>query len=223
MARDWHEWHRAYDMADSPLARRLAVVQQGIRDVLDAGPAGPIAVISMCAGEARDLAGALDGHPRGADVHGRLVELDPVLAATARDHVPPTVDVLAGDAGMSPPYEDAVPANLVLVCGVFGNITDADMAATVRFLPALCAPGATVIWTRHRRPPDMTIEIRRWLSEVGFDEVAFVAPEETAFGIGIHRYAGTPVPFRPHVRMFEFVGYDALTPDVCNGCGFSYE
>src|SRR2546421_1162500 len=203
MSRDWHEWHRAYDTPDSPLARRLAVVQQRIRDALDVAPPGPIAVISMCAGEARDLAGALAGHPRSPDVHGRLVELDPELARRARESFPARVEVLVGDAGMSTAYEDATPADLALVCGVFGNITDGDMERTVRFLPALCARGATVIWTRHRRPPDMTTEIRRWLAELEFDEVAFVAPEGTAFGIGIHRFAGTPVPFRPHVRMFD--------------------
>ncbi len=222
MARDWHEWHRAYDISESPLAQRLAIVQQCIRDALDAAPAGPISVISMCAGEARDLAGALEDHPRARDVHGVLVELDPELARRARENVGPAVDVLVGDAGMSTGYEDAAPADLVLVCGVFGNITDADMEHTVRLLPMLCAPGAHVIWTRHRRPPDVTPEVRAWFAEEDFAEVAFVAPNDSAFGIGMHRFTGTPSPFRPHVRIFDFVGYDALG-DACQTCGFSYE
>jgi len=221
MPRDWHEWHRAYDQRDSPLSRRLAVVQQGIRDALDAARPGPISVVSMCAGEARDLSGALDGHPRAGDVHGRLVELDPELAARARASFAPTIDVLVGDAGMSTAYEDAVPADLVLVCGVFGNITDTDMQRTVRMLPMLCAPGATVIWTRHRRPPDVTGVVREWFAEEDFEEVAFIGPEETVFGIGMHRFAGAPAPFRPHVRLFEFVGYDQLD-DACPECGFTY-
>jgi hypothetical protein len=105
---------------------------------------------------------------------------------------------------------------------VFGNITDADMEHTVRLLPMLCAPGATVIWTRHRRPPDVTPQVRAWLAEEGFDEVAFFAPSDSMFGIGMHRFTGTPAPFRPHVRLFEFVGYDVLDTDVCKECGFSY-
>src|SRR4051812_21103069 len=111
MVRDWHEWHRAYDLPESPLARRLAIVQQCIRDALDAAPVGPISVISMCTGEARDLAGALEDHPRARDVHGVLVELDPELARRARENVGPAVDVLVGDAGMSTAYEDATPAD----------------------------------------------------------------------------------------------------------------
>jgi DinB superfamily len=221
MPRDWHEWHRAYDIADSPLARRLAVVQRCIRDALDRVPAGPVCVLSMCAGEARDLAGALDGHPRAGDVHGRLVELDPELAARARDKFAPTIEVVVGDAGMSTAYEDVAPADLVLVCGVFGNISHLDMERTVRMLPMLCAPGATVIWTRHRRMPDMTTQIRAWFAQGGFDETAFLAPEGTAFAIGVDRFAGAPAPFRPHVRLFQFVGYDQLE-EACERCGFSY-
>src|SRR5436190_1604292 len=112
MAPDWHEWHRAYDAPDSPLSHRLAVVQRLIRAVLDAAPPGPIRVISMCAGEGRDLLGVLADHPRADDVHARLVELDPDLAGTARDNAPARVDVVVGDAGMTDVYEGAVPADL---------------------------------------------------------------------------------------------------------------
>src|SRR5262245_23297137 len=63
MAPDWHEWHRAYDAPDSPLSQRLAVVQQYIRMVLDNAPPGPVRVVSMCAGEGRDLLGVLAEHP----------------------------------------------------------------------------------------------------------------------------------------------------------------
>src|SRR6516165_71739 len=100
MSTNWHEWHEAYDRTDSPLAMRLAVVRQCVRDALDAAPPGPIAVISMCAGQGRDLLGVLADHPRAADVHGRLVELDPGLAEIARATAPPKIDVLVADAGI---------------------------------------------------------------------------------------------------------------------------
>lgn len=221
MARDWHEWHRAYDRPDTPLARRLAIVQSLISDALDRARPGPIQVVSMCAGEGRDLLGVLTDHPRRDDVHGRLVELDPDLANIARDHAPPRVDVLVADAGISDAYEDAVPADVVLVCGVFGNITNDEMFALPAKLSMLCAPDATVLWTRHRRAPDVTPELRTRFAAAGFDEITFVGPENTAFGIGAQRFAGTPEPFRPHVRLFTFVGYDALD-DACPACGFTY-
>ncbi len=38
MAHDWHEWHQEYDRPESPLARRLAIVQHYLRSALDAAP-----------------------------------------------------------------------------------------------------------------------------------------------------------------------------------------
>jgi hypothetical protein len=84
----WIEWHRAYDDPDSPLSRRLAVVQRTIAETLDTAAPGAIRVISMCAGEGRDLLGVVPHHPRGRDVTGRLVELDPALAEVARRAAP---------------------------------------------------------------------------------------------------------------------------------------
>jgi hypothetical protein len=70
----------------------------------------------------------------------------------------------------------------------------------------MCAPGATVIWTRHRRPPDLTGQIRSWFAAAGFDEVAFDAPETpTMTGIGVHRLtAAGPVARLPAGRLFTF-------------------
>jgi riboflavin kinase/FMN adenylyltransferase len=107
-------------------------------------------------------------------------------------------------------HEGAVPADLVLVCGVFGNIGDNDIAHTINTLPSLCAPGATVIWTRHRRPPDRTVLARDAFVRAGFEEVAYDAPDGFLFGVGTHRLASQPTPFEPRVEMFTFVGYDAL-------------
>jgi hypothetical protein len=154
-------------------------------------------------------------------VRGRLVELDPELAATARSRAPSAIEVLCGDAGMSDSYAGAVPADLVLVCGVFGNISDADMRHTVDSLPELCAPGARVVWTRHRRAPDLTPTVRGWFTEAGFEQVEFVDPDGFLFGIGVHRLTGPPRSFVAGTRYFEFVGYDNLV-ESCPDCGYVY-
>ncbi|HTL83585.1 MAG TPA: DinB family protein [Acidimicrobiia bacterium] len=221
MTWDWHEWHRAYDQPDSPLSRRLAAIQQLIRDALDAAPPGQIRVISMCAGDGRDLLGAIADHPRRGDVQGRLVELDARLCATARATAPAAVDVLCADAGASDAYADMVPADLVLVCGVFGNISDDDMFHTLDTLPTLCAEQATVLWTRHRRAPDVTPALRKHMIDRDFEEIAFIAPPDTIFGIGAYRFHGHPERFRPGERIFEFMNAQARQ-DLCQQCGFYY-
>jgi hypothetical protein len=210
MARDWRKWHAEYDDPSSRLAQRLRVVQGYVRDALDSMPPGPICAISACAGEGRDLLGVLVDHPRRADVTGRLVELDPVLAATAAAHAPAGIEVVCADASHASAYASAVPADLVLACGVFGNISADDIHHTIDALPELCAAGATVVWTRHRQPPDLTVDIRRWFGTAGFEEVGFSRADDFLFGVGAHRLTVPPSAFVPDRRLFTFVGYDTL-------------
>ena len=114
---------------------------------------------------------------------------------------------MCGDASTTDAYARAVPADLVLVCGVFGNVSDADMERTVRSLPMLCAPGATAIWTRHRREPDLTVSVRHWFAEAGFEEVAFIGSDDFLFGVGAHRLVAAALPFAAGRRLFTFVGH----------------
>jgi hypothetical protein len=203
---DWQRWHQAYDVPGSRLARRLAIVQQCIREALGGMPNGPVRAISLCAGEARDLLEVLADHPRAADVTGRLVELDPALAARASASAPASIEVVCGDASTTRAFQGAVPADLVLACGIFGNISSDDIRRTVHTLPMLCAPQGTVIWTRHPRPPDRTVDIRRWLGEAGFSEITFVREPDAGFAVGAHRLEGPPLPYTAGVRLFHFVG-----------------
>ena len=167
--RDWVAWHGAYDVPGSGLAQRLAAVQAQIAAALDQAPPGPLRAVSMCAGQGRDLIGVLAGHPRGADVTARLVELDRRNAAAALDLAAAAglaqVEVILADAAEPAAYAGLVPADLVLACGVFGNITDADVRQTIQRLPQLCAAGGTVIWTRGRWAPDLIPQICDWLAE----------------------------------------------------------
>jgi hypothetical protein len=209
---DWRAWHEEYAAPDSPLGRRLAVVQCQLSSALDRAPAGTVHVISLCAGQGHDLIGVLADHKRRAKVCARLVELDAHNAQLARDAARDAnlgnVEVLTADAAMTDSYAGAVPADVVLLCGVFGNITAEDIARTVRHLPSLCAAGASVIWTRHRHPPDLTPLIRETFINGGFDEIAFKS--SPPFGIGVNRLRAAPKAFEAGIRLFEFIGYDVL-------------
>jgi hypothetical protein len=204
---EWVRWHEGYEPGQ-PLALRLGAVQDLIRSALDSRPPGPIRVISMCAGDGRDLLGVLIDHPRGRDVHARLVELDPELAvrgATRAASVSHHIDVVNADASVTSAYAGAVPADIVLVCGVFGNISDDDIRRTVAALPSLCVPEATVIWTRGTFPPDLTPAIRSWFEAGGFSELSFVAIPDTTIGVGANLLTSAPPSFDPSVRLFTFL------------------
>ncbi len=204
-SKDWAAWHGGYD-DDSPLIGRLTAVQRRILQWLDAAPPGPLRVISMCAGQGRDLVPVLGEHPRGIDVRARLVELDPANADAARQSAAGLahVDVVEADAGSTDAYVGMVPADLVLACGVFGNITDHDIERTIRALPTFGGPGTIVIWTRHRRPPDLTPTVRAWFTDAGFVEVWWDAPADVEWSVGVHRLVGGPAPFVAGQRLFTF-------------------
>ncbi|GIF53364.1 hypothetical protein DFJ67_2733 [Asanoa ferruginea] len=204
--KDWVRWHAEYADPNSAFSQRLLVVQAQIRAALDAAPPGPIPVVSMCAGEGRDLLGVLADHPRAADVSARLVELDPLLSDRARaaaTPLPSTIEVVTADAGWTDPYVGAVPARLALFCGVFGNISDADVAATVAAAPSFVQPGGVVIWTRNRREPDLVPQICEWFESAGF-ETMFVSPKDAGWGVGVHRFAGATRPLEAGRRLFTF-------------------
>jgi hypothetical protein len=211
-------WHRDYEDPGSNLSLRLRTVQRMVAEVLDRAPtrSGPIRVVSMCAGQGRDVIDVLSAHSRCADVSALLVELDPVLVAFARERassagVAPYVRIEEGDASLCRWYSGYVPADLVLMCGVFGNISASDITSTIQALPGLCRPGGHVIWTRHRRSPNATPSIRADFAACGFGEVDFVAPESTIMTVGHHILEGPTAPFDPDRRLFDFVG-DGFMP-----------
>jgi hypothetical protein len=100
-------------------------------------------------------------------------------------------------------------------------------------MPSFCAPGGTVIWTRHRRPPDLTPAVREWFAQAGFTEESYVAPEPYVLSVGSHRLVGklsaggaavggevvggevvgetaAGGEFDPDLRLFAFVGNGSL-------------
>jgi len=211
---DWVTWHAEYGDPSSALNRRLAIVQKHTREFLESAATSPVRVISMCAGEGRDILGVLHALGR-RDVVGRLVELDPQLSATARAQTAalglPELQVVTGDAGSSAAYEGVAPADLLLACGVFGNVSNDDIERTVRAFPALVAEGGTVIWTRHRSPPDATQLIRAWVAEIGFEETAYEPVPESMATVGVARHVG-PVASLPAGQLFTFIRTDQDRP-----------
>jgi SAM-dependent methyltransferase len=214
----WVLWHGPYEDPSSNLSRRLRAVQSMLRAALDdlprpdrGGDPQPIRIVSLCAGQGRDVIDVVATHPRGPEVSALLVELDPALAAFARDRAAGAglagrIRVVEGDASQARIYADSMPADIVLVCGVFGNISAADITRTIQAMPGFCAPGGHVVWTRHRRPPDLTPAIRADFACAGFTELAFEAPEGTVMTVGHHRLDGAVAPFDPDGHLFDFVG-----------------
>jgi hypothetical protein len=203
---DWCAWHRQYADPMSSLSRRLQVVQ-GLLVGLVAQLGPDQRVLSLCAGDGRDVIPVLAARPPGRRPQLVMVELDRGLAEAARHRAAAAevaATVVVGDAGLSATWEAHVPADLLMLCGIFGNVSDDDIRRTVASVPSMLTGGGTVIWTRGAfRDRDLRPQVRRWFSEAGFHEIAFES-EPHGYGVGVSGTApyatGEPLPD----RLFSF-------------------
>jgi hypothetical protein len=181
---DWAAWADAYDDPGALHARRLPVVRSLIERAVAEHPGEELRVLSLCAGDGGDVLPVAAGSAKR--LHGRLVELTPELADAARAFAAEhrlDFEVVCGDAGSA----EAYAADLLLLCGIFGNVSDDDVRRTVGAAAALCSLGGFVVWTRHRFAPDLTPSIRGWFADAGFAEVAFESPGTDDYAVGLHR------------------------------------
>jgi hypothetical protein len=212
--RDYESWHDAYDDPGSELSWRLGRVRHQLAAAFDALP-GERVVLSACAGDGRDVLGMLAGRADAARFRVTLVELLPVLAERARVRAVAAglsrVDVRQSDAGTTDAYAGAVPADVVVLVGIFGNISDDALRTTVASAPGLCASGAWLVWSRGRDlGTDSEVgngQVRAWFEEAGFAELAYEEhpdPDASA-ALGVARYDGPPQALEPGRRLFSFI------------------
>jgi ubiquinone/menaquinone biosynthesis C-methylase UbiE len=205
---DWVRWHQAYDDPDSWLTRRLTAVRRRFAEGLfELGPERNI--LSLCAGDGRDVLPVLRDRPEKPR-KVVLVEKDPRLVQAASEQAEAfglnSVQVIEGDAGEVASFAEHLPVDVLLLCGIFGNISEADIEATVASVPSLLSANGLVIWTRGRfEDVDLRPLIRQWFTDSGMRERSFDGEPEP-FGVGVAQMTGSIVSDRPvPARLFTFL------------------
>ncbi len=212
---DWREWYSQYDDPDTSLARRLVVVRKRIGEALAAlrsaeriRPAEPLGILSLCSGDGRDLLPELvDVEPQR--YRAVLVENDRSIAANAVTRSGELgldgVRVITGDAGTTSTFIDHVPVDLLLLCGIFGNVSPDDIKATVMAAPAMLLDGGFVIWTRGSFKSDLRPTIRAWVQQAGLVETSWDS-EPDGYGVGVARLTeGRPGHSELPAKLFTFL------------------
>jgi hypothetical protein len=209
--KDWLAWHEAYEDPASSLARRLEVVRRQLGQALVEVSATNPTLLSLCAGDGRDVISVLAARAALPQVAAILIESDPTLALRAREAAADaglsSVQVRCRDAGALASFCDVVPVDVLMLCGVFGKLEPSAVKTVVDAIPWLVSFGGFVIWTRGGSVPDRRPEIRGWFRSAGLEEVAFEgAPEQ--YGVGMNRQLCVPV-LSPAVetsdRLFTFL------------------
>jgi len=205
----WASWHDEYENEGSELHLRKRGVQEHIAAIVDESPAGPVTIVSVCGGQCREVIGALENHPRRADIQGRLVELDPDNAAFASEWAKRVglvnLEIFNGDASAAASYQGLPPVDIVVISGVFGHINNDDRVRLISFARQLLRKGGYVVWTSHSLGGGKVEEIREHFRNLEFNEQSH-ATLSGKFGFTVTRsqYVGEPVPFDPNAKIFTF-------------------
>ena len=211
--RDWLKWHDGYETRPD-LAARLPIVRSHIARCLDCCQAGPVGVVSICAGDGRDLVGLMSTCNRRGDISAWLVEFNPVLAARGGAAIEQArlggcMRYVVADATLFSTYMPMVPADLIILAGIFGNLRPSEVPRLIEGLHFLCRPEAAVVWTRNRIYNDGAAAlpaIRRHFQKAGFEAIEEELTSDNGYTIGTHRYKGESTPLLPDRRWFEFGG-----------------
>jgi uncharacterized SAM-dependent methyltransferase len=209
---DWQAWHRGYDDPDSPTSRRLHEVRARLAAVV-AEARGPVRLLSLCSGDARDTVPVLSSSSR--EVTACAVELDAELAEEARRSAAAAgvdLEVRTADAAHPATYADRLPVDVLMLIGVLGNVSDDDADTTIAAAASMLTPGGTVLWTRSNRfraerthrYADPAAWARDRFEAHGFETVAYVVPEEGPWRLGVSRLREASAAALPE-RLFSFV------------------
>jgi Putative methyltransferase len=205
---------RAVRRPGSELSHRLQLVVDRLSEALDSLPSGSPnrpgspELLSLCAGEGRDVISVLRTRP-ARQVRAVLVESNPVLAERAHraavDAGLSGVEVRCGDAGDLRSFWDLVPVDVLLLCGIFGNVEPSSVQHVVEVVPSIVSPGGYVIWTRGGSDPDRRPVIRQWFESAGMEELAFDGAP-AGYGVGLNRVSmARPLQSSLDERLFSFL------------------
>lgn len=205
----WASWpDRAYQ--NQGYRQRLSTVQSHLAESLHGAPTGRVRILSICAGDGRDVIGVLPSHPRRADVSAALVEqsersIKHGQADANAAGISGVVSFLHGDATLFETYRGIAPAEIVLFCGVWGHVPARERQNVVQGLSCLCRPGGVVIWTRgiakgmdRLQQIEAAFEGRSWQKS----RLSFTADQNWA--VVTQRYCGPALEVPADGRFFSF-------------------
>jgi hypothetical protein len=207
--RVWNDWPQEVYQRQS-YQQRLAKVQEHFAECLDNAPRGPVRVLSLCAGDGRDVIGVLSSHPRRFDVTAWLVESNWNSVAIGVRHaasagLEKSVNFLCGDATLNVTYKNIAPAEIVLLCGVWGHVAANQRALLVDGIASLCKFEGAVIWTRGLVPKmSRLLEIQSHFAGLAWNKVRLSTTPDQKWAIATYRYSGPLHQVSNSGRLFRF-------------------
>jgi hypothetical protein len=171
---------------------------------------GPVRIISICAGDGRNVLETLRTHARRGDVSAWLVELDINSVAAGQRQAAALglsrqVNCVHADATDFATYQMIAPADIVLLSGVWGHVSLDTRQTLVDSLVTLCRPGGTVIWTRGAaKGPERVHQIRSLFSPRIWSELKFEDTPDKNWVVATYRNVGPARELPARGKVFHF-------------------
>jgi hypothetical protein len=205
----WSGWpSRAY--RKPRFQERLQAVQEQFANCLEMATPGKVQVISICAGDGRDVIGTLRTHRRRNDVEAWLVELDLQSVSEGAEHatregLADSLHFLNADATDYTTYRDIAPADIVLACGVWGHVPAQERPGFVDALSQLCRPASMVLWTRGAAASrERLLEIESLFASPEWRCLRTTLTGDRHWAVASYRYLGPQKQLPKVGRIFNF-------------------
>lgn len=207
---NWSGWsEHAYQRPK--YRERLRVVQEQLSECLDQAPHGPVRILSICAGDGRDVIGVLQSHRRRRDVEAFLVELNGQSVSEGVRQVKASrlesvVKFIHADATDYSTYRNLAPCDIVLVSGVWGHVPANDRATLIHALASFCKSGGKVIWTRKISKGEHRLkEVQSLFDEASWIPVRQSSTSDKKWVVTSHLYRGSALEVPANGRIFTFL------------------
>ena len=205
----WSGWpEKAYQREG--YQQRLTAVQEHLCECLDEAAPGPIRILSICAGDGRDVIGAVRSHRRRKDVAAWLVELNSQSVELGKGYsvnagLERSLKFINDDATTYATYKGIGPADIVLICGVWGHVPVNEKSMLVRAVSTLCKPGGAVIWTRGTSKGIARVrEIEALFAGNWWDKGRVTYTPDAAWAVATYRYRGPAQELPADGQIFHF-------------------
>lgn len=208
-ARIWSGWPEEAYQRES-YRQRLGEVQKHLGLSLDAAPTGSLRILSICAGDGRDVIGVLRVHQRRGDITAWLVELNrrsvaAGIRAASIARLENSGRFLNEDATLCRTYQNIGPSDIVLVCGVWGHVPPHERGRLVQGLASLCKPGAAVIWTRGVSQGMVRLqEIQVRFASPSWEQVRVSLTPDQRWAVATNCFRGSPIDAARSGQFFQF-------------------
>ena len=206
----WTEWHEeAYNDINSLPYQRTEIVKDLINKYLSEIDKD-IVVISIGAGQSRDILPVLIGRKDNDRITTYLIDTDIECLNYAKNYAKDNniinVHIVDMDGSLVKNYKDIPKADLIIFCGMMTQKNTDEVKKLANNIKLICNKDAQIIWSRHGYDKDYSTPFRNVFNENFYKELDFYISHKEPFFICRNIIMSNPlnIETKKDVKIFIF-------------------